>query len=205
MPSGTSLVISFLPSFRTHAACTANQAMINDVATYFADIQDWNIIGFCLHHTLSQPKWRAEPGSCKHLLELIKHHLLPAGNTCNVTLGFPILTHLHIICECTPCYFTLHQNQNQQIKMNSSKQRLMIEIKGEASQVATIISMFKILNAPRMVRTLGTCSDGRPIASIQRPVTQWKLYWFLVDHLMKLASDPIYIYIFVCIYIYIFI
>ena len=57
-------------------------------------------------------------------------------------------------------------------------------------------------NAPRMVRTLGTCSDGRPIASIQRPVTQWKLYWFLVDHLMKLASDPIYIYI--CIYIYLY-
>ena len=55
-----------------------------------------------------------------------------------------------------------------------------------------------------MVRTLGTCSDGRPIASIQRPVTQWKLYWFLVDHLMKLASDPIYIYI-LYIYIYIFI
>ena len=119
MPSDASLVIFFLPSFRTRAACTADQAMINDVATYFADIQDWNIIWKCLHHTLSQPKWRAEPGSCKHLLELMKRHLLPEGDTCNVTLGFTILTHLYIMCECTPCYFTLHQNQNQQI--NKSK------------------------------------------------------------------------------------
>ena len=198
MPSGTSLVISFLPSFRTHAACTANQAMINDVATYFADIQDWNIIGKCLHHTLSQPKWRAEPGSCKHLLELIKHHLLPAGDTCNVTLGFPILTHLHIICECTPCYFTLHQNQNQQIK--SEQFETTIDDWNKRRSFSGCDNHFNVQdtkNAPRMVRTLETCSDGRPIACIQRPVTQWKLYLFLVDHLMKLASDPIYIYIFI--------